>query len=175
MADLLIRPAHADDAAAITAIYNHAISERTATFETEPRTVEAITDRITDSRHPVLVAVDERNIVRGWAGLSSYRPRACYAGIGEFSIYLAPAARGRGAGRQLLNALVDAAREHGYWKLVSRIFSFNAASRALCLACGFREVGVYEKHGQLDGRWLDIVIVERLILEIMVVLRDRHS
>ena len=58
---------------------------------------------------------------------------------------------------------MDTARERGYWKLVSRIFPFNAGSRALCRACGFREVGVYEKHGQLDGQWLDVVIVERLI------------
>jgi predicted phosphodiesterase len=61
--------------------------------------------------------------------------------------------------------LIDEARRLGYWKLVSRVFTFNQASRALCAACGFREVGVYEKHGQLDGRWLDCVIVERLIGE----------
>ncbi len=103
--------------------------------------------------------------VIGSASLSSYRPRACYAGIAEFSIYLDRRARGRGLGRPLLNALVDTARQRGYWKLVSRIFTFNQASRALCRACGFREVGVYEKHGQLDGAWLDVVIVERLIPE----------
>ena len=101
----------------------------------------------------------------GWAGLSSYRARACYAGIAEFSIYLDRNARGRGIGRQLLAALVDAARGRGYWKLVSRVFPANAASRALCRACGFREVGVYEKHAQLDGQWMDVVIVERLIPE----------
>jgi L-amino acid N-acyltransferase YncA len=97
--------------------------------------------------------------------LSNYRPRACYEGIAEFSIYLDRAARGRGIGRQLLTALVDAARVRGYWKLVSRVFPFNTPSRALCKACGFREVGVYEKHGRLDGKWLDVVIVERLIPE----------
>ena len=73
--------------------------------------------------------------------------------------------RGRGIGRQLLDALIEAARARGNWKLVSRIFPFNTASRALCRACGFREVGLYEKHGRLDGRWLDVVIVERLIPE----------
>ena len=80
-------------------------------------------------------------------------------------MYLDQTARGRGVGRQLVEALVEAARERGYWKLVSRIFPFNTASRALCHACGFREVGVYEKHGCLDGQWLDVVIVERLIPE----------
>jgi phosphinothricin acetyltransferase len=68
-------------------------------------------------------------------------------------------------GRTLLDALVGVAKDRGDWKLVSRIFPFNTASRALCRACGFREVGVYEKHGRLDGRWLDVVIVERLIPE----------
>lgn len=162
----LIRPAVATDAAAVMTIYNHGISERSATFEVEPRRLEDMQQRIADAtRYPLLVAVDPSGSVIGWAGLSGYRPRDCYAGIGEFSVYLAPDARGRGVGRQLLNALVDTARSRGYWKLLSRIFLFNTASRALCRACGFREVGVYEKHGQLEGRWLDVVIVERLIDE----------
>jgi phosphinothricin acetyltransferase len=162
---LIIRPARHDDAAGIADIYNQGIAERGATFETERRSVDEISARLRDeARFPTLV-VEDAAVVLGWAGLSSYRPRACYAGIGEVSIYLERTARGRGVGRQLLGALVDAARERGYWKLVSRIFPFNTASRSLCRACGFREVGVYEKHGCLDGQWLDVVIVERLIPE----------
>jgi phosphinothricin acetyltransferase len=161
----MIREAARDDAAAIADIYNQGIAERGATFETEPHDVGDIHGRLHDQRRfPMLVAEDAGTVV-GWAGLSSYRPRACYAGIGEFSVYLDRAARGRGIGRQLVEALVEAARDRGYWKLVSRIFPFNTASRALCRACGFREVGVYEKHGCLDGEWLDVVIVERLIPE----------
>jgi L-amino acid N-acyltransferase YncA len=76
-----------------------------------------------------------------------------------------PRRPGRGIGRQLLEALADEARGRGYWKLVARIFPFNEASRRLCRASGFREVGVYEKHGRLDGRWTDVIIVERLIQE----------
>jgi L-amino acid N-acyltransferase YncA len=83
----------------------------------------------------------------------------------EFSIYLARGARGRGLGHALLEALVDAARASGRWKLVSRIFPSNHASRSLCRSTGFREVGVYRRHACLDGRWLDVVIVERLIEE----------
>ncbi len=162
---LFVRQAELRDAAAIARIYNQGIADRGATFETEPRSVDDIIVRLSDQiRFPLLVAEDA-GIVIGWAGLSSYGPRACYAGIAEFSIYLDRDARSRGAGRILLDALVDAARDHGYWKLVSRIFPFNAASRALCRACGFREVGLYEKHACLDGQWMDVVIVERLIPE----------
>jgi phosphinothricin acetyltransferase len=160
-----VRPARAEDAEAITRIYNAGIAERTATFETEPRTVGQIAQRLLLERYPVLVAEDAAGNVIGWAGLAEYRPRACYAGIAEFSIYLERTARGRGIGKALLTALIGAAAERGFWKLVSRIFPFNTASRALCRACGFREVGIYERHAQLDGRWLDAVIVERLILQ----------
>jgi phosphinothricin acetyltransferase len=161
-----VRPASIEDAAAIAAIYNQGIAERAATFETAPRTVDDIVHRLADTtRYPLLVATEHDGTVVGWAGLSAYRPRACYAGIGEFSVYLDSAARHRGIGRQLLQALIDVARQRGYWKLLSRIFLFNTASRALCKAVGFREVGIYEKHGQLEGRWLDVVIVERLIPE----------
>ncbi len=161
---MLIRPATLGDAARIAEIHNQGIVERGATFETLPRTAEDVRQRLTDARHPTLVAANADTIL-GWAALSSYRQRDCYAGVAELSIYLDRAARGRGVGRALLQALIAAARERGFYKLVSRIFLFNAASRALCRACGFREVGIYEKHGQLDGRWLDVVIVERLIPE----------
>ena len=160
-----LRPALSGDESAIADIYNQGIEDRGATFETAPRSAAHIAIKIgAADRFPMLIADDEGRVI-GWAGLSEYRPRECYAGIAEFSIYLERAARGRGVGRMLLAALVDAARDRGYWKLVSRIFPFNAASRAVCRSCGFREVGVYEKHGQLDGRWLDVVIVERLIAE----------
>jgi L-amino acid N-acyltransferase YncA len=162
---IAIRAAVAADAAAIADIYNEGIAERGATFETVPRTVAETERRIADRKFPLLVAVSDRGEVLGWAALSSYRPRECYAGIAEFSIYMRRSARGQGLGRSLLTALIDIARERGFWKLVSRVFPFNAASRALCRACGFREVGVYRKHAQLDGRWLDVVIVELSIDE----------
>src|SRR5262249_54395700 len=95
----------------------------------------------------------------------TYRPRACYAGIAEVSVYVAHHARGHGAGRLVLKALMDAAREAGFWKFVSRVFPENAASRAMLRSLAFREVGIYEKHGQLDGQWRDVVIVERLLEE----------
>lgn len=160
-----IRQATARDAPAIALIYNQGIEDRGATFETNLRTPDDISARLEDGdRFPLLVA-EADGVVVGWAGLSSYRSRSCYAGIAEFSIYLERAARGRGVGRQLLTSLIEAARDRGYWKLVSRIFPFNTGSRALCRSCGFREVGTYEKHGRLDGQWLDVIVVERLIPE----------
>jgi len=163
--DLTIRPAVTEDAAIIAGIYNQGIADRGATFETEPRTTADIEAKLTAPDALATLVAEADGEVIGWAGLSRYRPRACYAGIAEFSIYLDGSNRGRGVGRQLLTALIDVARERGYWKLVSRIFPFNAASRGLCRSCGFREVGIYEKHGRLDGQWLDVVIVERVIPE----------
>jgi phosphinothricin acetyltransferase len=162
-----LRPAVPDDAADIARIYNEGIRARIATFETEERTAEERRAWLLghDTRHPVLVAVNDADTVLGWADASGYRPRACYAGVAEFSIYVTEAARGQGVGRILLPGLIEAARDAGLWKLVSRVFVENAASRALCARCGFREVGIYEKHARLDGTWRDVVIVERLIPE----------
>src|SRR5687768_2753582 len=127
---LVIRPAEDRDVPAIADIYNQGIAERGATFETSPRSVDEIAARLGDQTFPVLAA-DDGDVVIGWASLSSYGSRACYAGIAEFSIYLDQNARGRGVGRQLLNALIDVASQRGYWKLASRVFPFNTASRAL--------------------------------------------
>ena len=175
MSPCTIRKAVAADAAAVADIYNAGIIDRVATFETTLRTSQEMADRIgANARHPVLVA-ERDGVVLGWAGISSYRSRACYDGVGEFSIYIAPHARGQGIGRVLMAALIAEAASLGYWKLLSRIFTFNTASRALCRSCGFREVGVYEKHGRLDGRWLDVVIVERLIPENQAARTDSAS
>jgi len=155
------RPAVAADAGAICAIYNAGIAERVATFETEPRTPEQIMAWL-GGVHPTVVVEDGAAVV-AFASTSAYRSRACYAGVAEFSVYVAPAARGRGAGRLAMEALLQAAEKAGFWKLVSRVFVENEASRSLLRSQGFREVGVYEKHGQLDGRWRDVVIVEKLL------------
>ncbi len=99
----------------------------------------------------------------GWIAASSYRPRACYAGVAEFSVYVRGSCRGHGTGDALMAAFLPACEEAGLWKLVSRIFPENAASLALCKRHGFREVGVYERHAQLEGVWRDVMIVERLL------------
>lgn len=157
------RPATNDDADAIAAIYNEGIAAGVATFETRPRSAQDVRAWF-DGVHPSVV-VEEDGAVIAFASTSTYRPRDCYAGIAEFSVYVARSARGKGAGRMAMEALIEAAAAAGLWKLVSRVFIENTASRALLRAAGFREVGVYEKHGKLGEAWHDVVIVERLIPE----------
>jgi phosphinothricin acetyltransferase len=155
------RPASDADAPAIGHIYNQGIEDRSATFETRLRSAEDVAAWF-DGTHPIVLVEEEGQVIAFGASFT-YRPRACYAGVAECSVYVAREARGRGAGRLALAALMTAAAQAGFWKLVSRVFPENAASRALLRRLGFREVGVYEKHGQLDGVWRDVVIVERLL------------
>lgn len=159
--ELSARPAAPDDAPRIAQIYNEGIEDRVGTFETDPRSAEDVRGWF-DGRRPIVV-VERAGGVVAFAATSTYRPRACYAGIAEFSVYVARAERGRGAGRLAMEALLRAAEAAGFWKLVSRVFVENAPSRALLRSLGFREVGIYEKHGRLDGAWRDVVIVERLL------------
>jgi phosphinothricin acetyltransferase len=150
-----------DDAAAIAVIYNQGIDDRTSTFETRQRTTDDVRLWF-DDRHPIVIVENERGVI-AFASTSTYRPRDCYAGIAEFSVYVERGSRGHGAGRMAMEALLNEVDQRGFWKLVSRIFIENTTSRALMQKLGFREVGVYEKHGQLDGVWRDVVIVEKLI------------
>jgi phosphinothricin acetyltransferase len=158
------RPARIGDAPAITAIYNEGIADRIATFETEPRTTEQIA-RWFDGWHPIVVVEDDGRAVVAFASCSGYRNRECYAGVAEYSVYVARDHRCTGAGRVAIAALIDAATEAGLWKLVSRIFPENVASRTLMARMGFREVGVYRRHGKLGDEWRDCIIVERLLGE----------
>jgi L-amino acid N-acyltransferase YncA len=161
---LRIRLATPADAPAITAIYNEGIADRIATFETEPRTPEQLAAQLADKgdRFPTVVVERDGRVV-AWAGAGAYRARPAYAGVAEHSVYVARAARGTGAGRAALEALCRAYAERGFWKIVSRIFPENVASLVLHERCGFRVVGVYQRHGKLDGEWRDCVIVERLL------------
>jgi L-amino acid N-acyltransferase YncA len=155
------RVATPNDAAAIAGIYNQGMEDRVATFETEPRTSTMIQTWF-DGQHPIVV-VEHNEEVIAYASSSSYRPRACYAGIVEFSVYVRRDWRSKGVGRLAIARLIQECEAAGFWKLVSRVFVENVASRTLLKAIGFREVGVYEKHGQLDGVWRDVVIVELLL------------
>jgi L-amino acid N-acyltransferase YncA len=161
IAPVIVRAATPADAAAIARIYNEGIEDRVATFETRPRAAADV-ERWFDGRHPVVVVERDGEIV-AFAATFEYRPRECYAGVGETSVYVARQARGSGAGRAALDALMAAARDAGFWKLVSRVFPENAASLALLDRTGWRHVGRYQKHARLDGAWRDVIIVERLL------------
>jgi L-amino acid N-acyltransferase YncA len=164
MTPLRTRLATPADAAAITTIYNEGIADRVATFETEPRTPAQIAQQLADKgdRFPTVVVERDGQVV-AYAGASAYRSRPAYAGVAEHSVYVGRAARGTGAGRAALDGLCRVYAERGFWKIVSRIFPENTASLRLHERCGFRVVGVYQRHGKLDGEWRDCVIVERLL------------
>lgn len=156
-----IRPAAHDDLGAVVAAYNAGISERIATLETRLRTPADVAGWLTDGRPFVVAERDGR--VLGWARAGSYSDRCVYEGVGEHAVYVHPDGRGQGLGRRLLIALCEESERRGFHKLTSRIFTDNHPSRAAHLAAGFREVGVQQRHGQLDGVWKDCVLVERLL------------
>lgn len=157
----VLRAAREADLAAVARIYNAGIAERVATFETEPRTIDDLRSWVDDG-HPFLVA-ELGGRVAGWARAGGYSDRCVYSGVGEHAVYVAPEARGASLGRQLLEALCVAAEAAGLYKLTSRVFTDNAASRAAHLAAGFTEVGVQRRHGRLEGAWKDCVLAERLL------------
>lgn len=160
-AEFKLRSATINDAPAIAHVYNDGIEDRVATFETRLRTAADVRSWFGPT-YPIVV-VESQGQVIGFAATSSYRNRACYAGIAEVSLYVAREFRRRGVGRVAMQGIIQAAERAGFWKLLSRVFLDNQASRALIASCGFREVGVYEKHAKLDGVWRDVLIVERLI------------
>ena len=159
---MIARNASISDAAGIAEIYNEGIEDRVAAFETRLRSAADV-EQWFDGRHPVVV-VEEGGRVVAFASTTTYRPRECYSGIAESSVYVARHRRGRGGGTLTLKALMDGGKAAGFWKLVSRVFPENRASLGLLDATGFRQVGVYEKHAQLDGVWRDVVIVERILI-----------
>jgi L-amino acid N-acyltransferase YncA len=161
-----VRPATAEDAAAICRIYNEGIEDRIATLETERRTPEERRAWLASRgpRHPVIVAeAPGAGGVVGWGSLNPFNPREAYRFVADFSVYVGREARGKGVGRALLERLVALAREHGYHKLVLSAFPWNAGGMALYTALGFRTVGIYREQGLLDGRWVDTIVMERLL------------
>ena len=162
---IAVRRAEERDVPATTRIYNEGIEDRLATLETELRD-EA--DRAAwlaarDDRHPVLVAGDADGAVLGWGALNVFNPRPAYRHVADFSVYVGREARGMGVGSALLRELVDEATRLGYHKLVLAGFPFNDAAMGLYRRFGFREVGVYREQGMLDGRWVDVIVMERLL------------
>jgi phosphinothricin acetyltransferase len=152
-----VREMSAEDWPAVRGIFEDGIASGNATFETEAPSWEAW-----DAAHPELRLVAERDgAVVGWAALSPVSGRCCYRGVGEVSVYVAESARGGGVGRAVLGELVTRSEAAGYWTLTAGIFPENEASLRLHRACGFRDVGVRERLGELGGVWRDVVLLER--------------
>ena len=159
-----IREASPDDAPAIARIYNEGITDRIATLETVLRKPEDRRQWLVERgpRHPVLVAVDGDQVV-GWASLNVFNPRPAYDHVADFSVYVARERRGTGIGTRLLEALEERARAIGYHKLVLAALHHNVAGVRLYTKRGFRTVGVYYEQGLLDGRWVDVIIMEKIL------------
>jgi L-amino acid N-acyltransferase YncA len=161
---LRIRAATGADAAAICRIYNQGIQDRVAPLEAEERTPAERAQWLGahGPRHPVLVAEGDGGVV-GWASLNVFNARRAYDHVADLSLYVERDWRGRGVGRRLLEALVARARELGYHKLVLAAFPWNEAGMRAYGRAGFREVGTYREQGRLDGRWVDTIVMEKIL------------
>ena len=159
------RLAEPRDAEGVRAIYNPEVLESTVTFDLVPRTTAEQLAWIDEHSggHPAIVAIDDRDDVVGFASLSPYRPRPAYAPTVEDSVYVRRDQRGLGVGRLLLTDLVELARDHGFHSVIARIVGGHDASIALHRACGFTEIGVEHEVGRKFGKWLDVVLMQRML------------
>ena len=163
---MLLRLATLDDAEAIRAIYNLEVTESTATFDLVPRSPEVQRDwlQARSGAHAVVVAVDEPDTVCGFGSLSPWRDRPAYSTTVEDSVYVHRDHQGRGVGKAILTELVSTAVGHGFHACMARIVGGHDASIALHAACGFEIVGTEREVGRKFGKWLDVVLMERLLV-----------
>jgi phosphinothricin acetyltransferase len=162
---LRVRRATDLDAEAIRGIYNPEVLESTVTFDLVPRTLEEQVAwlRQRTGAHVVLVAVDDDDEVVGYGSLSPYKERAAYSTTVEDSVYVARGRQGQGVGRLLLGELVATATAHGFHSMVARIVGGHDASIRLHAALGFEIVGTEREIGRKFGRWLDVVLMQKLL------------
>jgi len=165
MEGIAVRFASPDDAPAICTIYNQGIEDRLATLETELRDPDERRRWLGSRgpRHPVVVAESGTQVV-AWASLNSFNPRQCYDHVADISVYVERSWRGKGVGRVLLTRLVGLGRSLGFHKLVLACFPTNKPGVALYERMGFVPVGLYREQGLLDGQWVDVLIMEQLLL-----------
>jgi len=164
MSEVVIRPAAASDAEAICLIYNQGIEDRVATLETDLRTPDERRQLLAarGPRHPVIVAEAGGEVV-GWGSLNAFNPRKAYDYVADFSVYVERGWRGKGVGSRLLTRLIELARELGYHKLVLSAFPWNTGGMTLYEKLDFQTVGIYKEQGKLDGKWVDTIIMEKLL------------
>jgi L-amino acid N-acyltransferase YncA len=158
MMDFVVDKMKDEDWNAVQSIYCEGIATGNATFETNvPEWEDWDRNHLRDCR----LAARKGEQVIGWAALSPVSGRCVYAGVAEVSVYVAASARGKGAGKALLRALVEESERQGIWTLQAGIFPENEVSIALHKACGFREVGRRERIGRMKDAWRDVVLLER--------------
>jgi phosphinothricin acetyltransferase len=165
MPPVSVRTAEERDAEAIVAIYNHEVETSTATFDLVPRTIEMQRTWIAErsGAFSVIVADDASSGVVGFAALSTYRDRAGYRTTVENSVYVHQQHQRRGVGRILLGALIEVARDSGFHTIIARIDSQSEGSLALHQSLGFVHVGIEREIGRKFGRWLDSVIMQKML------------
>ena len=163
--DVQLRLAERRDAEAIRSIYNPEVLESTVTFDLVPRTLEDQVAWIEEHSggHPAIVAVDADDVVVGFGSLSPYRPRAAYATTVEDSVYVHRDRRGAGIGLALLEELVRLGEAHGFHSAIARIVGHHEASIALHARCGFETIGTEREVGRKFGRWLDVILMQRIL------------
>ena len=163
--DQVLRIANVNDIPQITKIYNEGIEDRVATLETGLRTekdmVEWLNSR--DESHSVLVIEDETGVTVGWASLNIFNSRCCYSGVADISIYILRDMRGKGFGKILLEYLIETSKKKGFHKLVLSTFDYNEAGKRLYRSKGFREVGTYMNQGILEGKFVNVTLMEKLL------------
>lgn len=160
-----VRLAGPSDAEAIRVIYNAEVESSTSTFDQVPRSVDEQASWMEEhaGTHPVVVATDQFGVVIGFASLSLYKERPSYATTVEDSVYVAAAHRGMGVGRALLEELMTLASRHGFHTVMARIAGDNRGSIDLHQAFGFATVGIEREVGRKFNRWLDVVIMQRML------------
>jgi L-amino acid N-acyltransferase YncA/DNA-binding transcriptional ArsR family regulator len=157
---LAVRPMCPEDADQVLAVYQAGLDAGDASFETEaPSWADFDAAKLPGHRH--VATADDTGELLGWAAAGPVTSRSAYAGVVEHSVYVAPGARGKGVGGALLRALITSTEAAGIWTLQSGIFPENTASLHLHEREGFRVVGIRERIGHLNGRWRDVVLVER--------------
>ena len=159
-----LRRATPRDLDAILRIYNEGIEDRLATLEVDSKTRSEIEDWWAqhDEKYAVVVAEIGDSVV-GWASLNHFSHRCAHAAIADLSVYVARSQRGRGFGKALLEALEVAAGKSKFHKIVLHALDENQAGKRLYRRSGFAEVGVFREHGMLDGRYVDVVAMEKLL------------
>lgn len=159
------RLASLNDLGAILNIYNQGIEDRIATLEENQKDIEYMTEWFNNhnERFAVLVIEDHDEIV-GWASLNAYSNRSAYAGVADLSIYIRRDYRGKGVGSSLLKEIECTAIKNDFNKIVLFTFPFNNLGQGLYKKNGFREVGVFKNQGKLDGRFVDVMIMEKLLI-----------